>query len=59
MRLRARRIAAVVLMLAALSAALAWRRHSVAPPRVHVYYCWNPALEIALPCRYVKAERDV
>jgi len=44
-------VCALVLLLAGY-----WREQS---PRTHIYYCWNPAIALALPCRYVKEERDV
>jgi len=53
------RIAATGLAVAALVAALfgCWPERT--PIRTHIYYCWNPEVGLALPCRYVKADRDI
>jgi len=54
-----RRAFTLLVALIALAGLLAIAWTSVPPARTHVYYCWNPDLDFALPCRYVKAERAV
>jgi len=53
-----RRILAILFAVCALALLLAGYRPKQAS-RAHIYYCWNPAIAMALPCRYVKSERDV